>query len=140
MVPRSSELSCGTSHSPAPSSAKRRLAMVAGSRLNVLQNEALAPTTTTPSSSRSSGALDDSTRAMARLVTVSFGSGVGSTIFVLHGSLDHLHNVIGLEWLLNQRMPGHPYLDLTGTSRDKEDRYRLVGTNRPNRCDSAARP
>src|SRR5688500_14678213 len=107
MVPSSSELSCGTSHSPAPSSANGRLAMVAGSRLNVLQNEALAPMTTTPSSSRRSGARDDSTRAMARLVTVSLGSGVGSTISVLHGGLDHFHDVIGLERLLDQGMPRH---------------------------------
>src|SRR5688572_7324904 len=101
MVASSRELSCGTFHSPAPRSASLRLAMVDGSRLKVLQNEALAPMTTTSSSSRSIGAFDDSTRAMARLVTVSFGSGIGSTIPVVH-ELYRFPDMIGAEGLLNQ--------------------------------------
>src|SRR6185503_1048884 len=107
MVAASRELSCGTSHSPAPRSASLRLAMVAGSRLNVLQNELLAPMTTTSSSSRSSGAFDDSTSAMARLVTVSFGSGMVSTISVFQGEPCRIHYMISLERLLDQTMPGH---------------------------------
>ena len=82
--------------------------------IEVLQNEVLAPMTTTSSSSRSSGALDDSTRAMARLVTVSLGSGMVSTISAVQSTPCRFHYMIRAEWLLNQCMPGHPYPDLTG--------------------------
>src|SRR5687768_9433159 len=113
--------------------------MVDGSRLNVLQNVALAPMTTTSSSSRSIGAFDDSTSAIARLVTVSFGSGIGSTIPVVH-ELDRFHNMIGVEGLLDECMPWHSHFDLTGARGDEQDRYQLFGANRLHRPDSTARP
>src|SRR5688500_555480 len=96
--------------------------------------------TTTSSSSRSSGALDDSTRAMARLVTVSFGSANVSIISVVHAEPSRIHYTLGAEWLLHQSMIRHPYPDLTGAAGNEDDRDRSSRTNRLDGRDSATRP
>src|SRR6476646_10369585 len=70
-------------HSPAPSDAKSLPSIVAQSISKAAQNAALAATTVLCSSSKSTGALEDSTSAKARFKPRSVVSGGGVDMIVL---------------------------------------------------------